>query len=61
MGEDTWPANILNAMSWPTVILPSITRLAPSHMMAAVTSLLTTVTPPLASMPTLLTDWLAAT
>ena len=56
MGDATCPASILNATSSPTVILPSMTRVAPHHMMAAVTSLLTRVTPPLASMPMLFAD-----
>lgn len=55
MGDDTCPASMLKATSSPTVILWSITSVAPSHMMAAVTSLLTSVTPPLATVATLVT------
>ena len=40
---------MLNAMSWPTVSSPAITRCAPSHSVIAVTSL-----------PTNCTDWLPA-
>ena len=47
---------MLNATSSPTVNCLSITSVAPSHMIAAVTSLLTSVTPPPAIVATLVTD-----
>ena len=50
-GPATLPDSMLKAISCPTVSCPSITSRAPSHMVATVTSLLTKVTPPLATVP----------
>jgi hypothetical protein len=48
-GCATWPASLLKAMSCPTESWPSITSRAPVYIVATVTSLDTSVTPPCAS------------
>ena len=55
IGLDTWPASMLKATSSPTLSWLSITSVAPIHMIAAVTSLLTSVTPPPATVATFVT------
>ena len=61
VGDEICPESILNATNSPTVILLSITRVAPTHIMVAVTSLLIRLMPPPAIVATLVTETPAVT